>query len=73
MLLFGVASYFDLALMCIAFAGTTDEVSAVVQNLIIKREVTDELRGRLSAIRIGVINTGPRLGNAAVELVAGAF
>lgn len=70
---FGLSSSFVLALLCIAFAGAADVVSAVFRNLIIQREVPDELRGRLSAIQIGVINAGPRLGNGEAGLVAGAF
>lgn len=70
---FGLSSNFVLALLCIAFAGAADVISAVFRNLIIQREVPDELRGRLSAIQIGVINAGPRLGNGEAGLVAGAF
>ncbi len=70
---FGFASSSLLALGCIACAGAADVISAVFRNLIIQREVPDEMRGRLSAIQIGVINAGPRLGNGEAGLVAGAF
>ena len=70
---FGLVSSFALACVCIALAGAADVVSAVFRNLIIQREVPDELRGRLSAIQIGVINAGPRLGNGEAGLVAGAY
>lgn len=68
---FGIAPNLGFALLLIALAGAADVISAVFRNLIIQREVPDQLRGRLSAIQIGVINAGPRLGNTEAGLVAG--
>lgn len=67
---FGLSPNLSLALICIAGAGAADVISAVFRSLIIQREVPDELRGRLSAIQIGVINAGPRLGNTEAGVVA---
>ena len=68
---FGLASKLWLALVFIACAGAADVISAVFRNLIIQREVPDQLRGRLSSIQISVINAGPRLGNTEAGIVAG--
>jgi MFS family permease len=68
---FGLAPSLGLALVFVACAGAADVISAVFRNLIIQREVPDQLRGRLSSIQISVINAGPRLGNTEAGFVAG--
>jgi MFS family permease len=62
-----------LALLCLAFAGGADVVSAVFRNTILQLSVPDALRGRLSGIHILVVTGGPRLGDMEAGLVAQAF
>jgi predicted MFS family arabinose efflux permease len=73
---FGLASFsFGLALLFLAIAGAADVLSAVFRSTIVQLETPDELRGRVSALHILVVTSGPRLGDveaAAVAAVAGA-
>ena len=62
-----------LALVCLAFAGAADVISAVFRNTILQLSVPDALRGRLSGIHILVVTGGPRLGDLEAGLVAAAF
>ncbi len=62
-----------LALLCLAFAGGADVISAVFRNTILQVTVPDALRGRLSQIHILVVTGGPRLGDLEAGLVASAF
>ncbi len=68
---FGYSPNLVLAVIFIACAGAADVISAVFRNLIIQREAPNQLRGRLSAIQISVINAGPRIGNVEAGTVAG--
>ena len=68
---FGVANSLALGLVMLAIAGAADVISAVFRNTIIQQLVPDELRGRVSALNIAVINGGPRLGNTEAGLVGG--
>lgn len=72
---FGVCHVLALALVLLAIAGAADVISAVFRGTILQSTVPDALRGRLSAIHIGVVTGGPRLGDAetgAVAALAGA-
>jgi MFS family permease len=73
---FGLATFsFALALVFLAIAGAADVLSAVFRSTIVQLETPDELRGRVSALHILVVTSGPRLGDveaAAVAAVAGA-
>jgi hypothetical protein len=72
--LFGVAgANLWLALVCLAFAGAADVVSAVFRNVILQVSVPEHLRGRLGGIHILVVSGGPRLGDLEAGLVASAF
>ncbi|HEY4375979.1 MAG TPA: MFS transporter, partial [Acidimicrobiales bacterium] len=71
---FGLSSWLWLALVLLAIAGAADVVSAVFRNTILHESVPDRLRGRLSAVHIGVVAGGPRLGDAetgAITALAG--
>jgi MFS family permease len=72
--LFGLVRWLPLALLLLAVAGAADVVSAVFRNTIMQTSAPDELRGRLAAIHLAVVQGGPRLGDAeagAVATVAG--
>jgi len=62
--LVGITPWLWLALALLAVAGAADVVSAVFRNTILQLSVPDRLRGRLSAIHLGVVQGGPRLGDA---------
>lgn len=68
--LFGIARWLPLALVLLALAGAADVVSAVFRNTILQLSVPDALRGRLSAVHIAVVTSGPRLGDVEAGAVA---
>ena len=47
----------------LAIAGGMDVISTVLRNTILQLAITDEFRGRLSAIQMAVVTGGPRLGD----------
>jgi MFS family permease len=63
---------FWLALLLLAVAGAADVVSAVFRNTIMQQVAPDQLRGRMAALHIAVVTSGPRLGDAESGLVASA-
>jgi MFS family permease len=80
-LLFGLATLLPLsialpfALVFLAVAGAADVLSAVLRGSVVQLATPDELRGRVSAIHIVVVTSGPRIGDieaAAVASVIGA-
>jgi predicted MFS family arabinose efflux permease len=72
---FGLSTFsFPIALGFLALAGAADVLSAVFRSTIVQLDTPDELRGRISALHILVVTSGPRLGDveaAAVAAVAG--
>jgi MFS family permease len=68
--LFGLVPWLPLALLLLAVAGAADVVSAVFRNTILQLSVPDSLRGRLSAVHIAVVTSGPRLGDVEAGTVA---
>ena len=74
--LFGLSTFsFPLALAFLAIAGGADVLSAVLRSTLVQLTTPDELRGRVSAIHILVVTSGPRIGDieaAAVASVVGA-
>jgi MFS family permease len=74
--LFGLSTFsFPLALVFLAIAGGADVLSAVLRSTLVQLTTPDELRGRVSAIHILVVTSGPRIGDieaAAVASVVGA-
>ena len=68
--LFGISRWLPLALLLLAVAGAADVVSAVFRNTILQLSVPDGLRGRLSAVHIAVVTSGPRLGDVEAGTVA---
>jgi MFS family permease len=73
---FGLVTFsFPLALICLAIAGAADVLSAVFRSTIVQLETPDELRGRVTALHLLVVTSGPRLGDleaAGVAAVVGA-
>ena len=62
--------WFPLALVLLAAAGWADVVSAVFRNTILQLVAPDAMRGRLSALHIAVVTSGPRLGDVEAGTVA---
>jgi MFS family permease len=67
---FGLVHIVAVALVCLAVAGASDVVSTVLRNTIIQRAITDEFRGRISAIYMIVVTGGPRVGDLESGVVA---
>ena len=61
---------FWLALVLLAFAGAADVISAVFRNTIMQQVAPDQMRGRMAALHIAVVTSGPRLGDTESGLVA---
>jgi len=74
--LFGLSTFFfPLALVFLTIAGAADVFSAVLRSSVVQLAAPDELRGRVSAIHLLVVISGPRAGDiesAAVASVIGA-
>jgi MFS family permease len=71
---FGLSTFFfPLALAFLAIAGAADVVSAVFRSSVVQMEAPDELRGRVAAIHILVVTSGPRFGDIEAALVASAI
>jgi MFS family permease len=70
---FGLSHICWLGVVCLAVAGWADVISAVLRNTILQSSITDEFRGRLSAIQMAVVQGGPRLGNLEAGVVATAI
>jgi MFS family permease len=65
---------FSLAvtLVLLAVAGAADVVSAVFRGTMLLENTPEALRGRVSALQLMVVTSGPRLGDVEAGLVAGA-
>lgn len=72
---FGIVTFsFPMALALLALAGAADVVSAVLRSTIVQLETPDELRGRVTALHILAVTSGPRVGDieaAALAAVVG--
>ncbi|HEY0443881.1 MAG TPA: MFS transporter, partial [Candidatus Limnocylindrales bacterium] len=70
---FGLSTFsFALALVFLGIAGAADVLSAVFRSTIVQLETPDELRGRVTAIHIMAVTSGPRLGDIEAAAVAAA-
>lgn len=67
---FGFSRSIWLALLFLGIAGAADAISAVFRATIVQLTTPDELRGRLSGLKIAAVGGGPRLGDAEAGLVA---
>ena len=70
---FGLTSILQLALVALFIAGGADAVSTVSRAMIVQLTTPDELRGRLSGLKIAVVAGSPRLGDVEAGVVAAAF
>lgn len=70
---FGLVRILWVALVLLGIAGWADVVSAVFRNTILQTAIPDNLRGRLSALQIAVVQGGPRLGDLEAGAVADGF
>lgn len=68
--IFGLTNSLSLALTMLGLAGAADVVSAIFRGTITQLSTPDELRGRISAIHLGVVAGGPRLGDLEAGVVA---
>jgi MFS family permease len=69
---FGLTSRFWVALVLLALAGAADVISAVFRGTMLQTATPDALRGRISAVNIMVVASGPRLGDVEAGVVATA-
>lgn len=69
---FGLSPVCWLGVTFLAIAGWADVISAVLRNTILQTSITDDYRGRISAIQMAVVTGGPRLGNFEAGVVATA-
>jgi MFS family permease len=67
---FGLSRVLVVALLLLAVAGAADVISAVFRNTILQLSIPDSVRGRLSAMHIAVVTSGPRLGDVESGTVA---
>ena len=63
MALFGLVHVVWVGLASLALAGAADVISTVLRNTILQTAITDDYRGRISAIQMAVVTGGPRLGD----------
>jgi MFS family permease len=71
---FGLVTFsLPLALACLAAAGAADVLSAVFRGTIVQLETPDRLRGRVTALHLLVVTSGPRLGDIEAAGVASIF
>ena len=61
-----------LTMVLLAIAGAADVVSAVFRGTMLLENTPDALRGRVSALQLMVVTSGPRLGDVEAGLLAGA-
>lgn len=66
----GLSSSLWMMVVFLAVAGAADVASAVFRTTLLQAAVPDELRGRLSAIHVGVVAGGPRIGDFRAGAVA---
>ena len=69
-MIFGFSSSIQVALVALFIAGGADAISSVFRAIILQLTTPDELRGRLSGLKIAVVAGGPRLGDAEAGLVS---
>jgi hypothetical protein len=69
--IFGLVHVVWIGLFCLAVAGATDVISAILRNTILQTSITDEFRSRISSVQMAVVTGGPRLGDFESGLVAG--
>ena len=69
---FGWAQSLWLAVLCLAVAGASDMVSAVLRSSMLQLAAPEEMRGRMQGVFIVVVAGGPRLGDLRAGALASA-
>jgi MFS family permease len=69
---FGLAPWLWLAVLCLAFAGAGDMVSAALRTSMLQEAAPDEMRGRMQGVFLVVVAGGPRLGDLRAGAMASA-
>ncbi|WP_194833968.1 MFS transporter [Nocardia sp. XZ_19_369] len=69
----GLGLGLSLALLCSAFGGAVDMVSAALRVTMLQQVATDEMRGRLQGVFIVVVAGGPRIGDVAHGFAAASL
>jgi MFS family permease len=67
---FGVATSLWLALVLLALAGGSDQISAIFRSTMLLRLTPDHLRGRLAGIEFAQVAAAPSLGNLEAGVLA---
>jgi MFS family permease len=70
---FGLAQGLWIALLFLVLAGAADMASGIFRMVIWNQTVPDSLRGRLAAIELISVSSGPALGNFEAGVVASLF
>jgi ENTS family enterobactin (siderophore) exporter len=70
---FGLVRSLPVALVFLALAGMGDLISEVLRNALLQHYTPDPLRGRVSSLYLGQVNTAPALGNVEAGAVAQLF
>jgi ENTS family enterobactin (siderophore) exporter len=70
---FGLVRSLPVALGFLALAGMGDLISEVLRNALLQHYTPDPLRGRVSSLYLGQVNTAPALGNVEAGAVAQLF
>jgi MFS family permease len=68
--LFGLAGSLPLALLLLALAGASDNVSAAFRSAIVLAATPEQMRGRVSGIELAQVASAPTLGNVEAGAVA---
>lgn len=69
---FGLSPSLVLAVLCLAVAGASDMVSAVLRTSMLQTAAPDEMRGRMQGVFLVVVAGGPRLGDLRAGAMASA-
>jgi MFS family permease len=67
------AGHLWLAIIAIVVAGATDVMSAVLRASIVQHVTPDALRGRVTAIHVLLVSSGPRIGDVRATFMAEAI
>ena len=69
---FGLSPSLLLAVLCLAVAGASDMISAVLRTSMLQTAAPDDMRGRMQGVFLVVVAGGPRLGDLRAGAMASA-
>lgn len=70
---FGLATYFNLAMIALILVGAADSVSTIIRNTIRQLHTPDQIRGRMTSVNQIFFMGGPQLGEMEAGLAAQLF